>query len=116
MYIDYKSVLFFLGIFLTFGIIYFSLVGGKLREWGEIRQTHSMYRYKHLLQALAGIKDIILINKFKFFLEKYNNENIKVSKTNRNYGIVQQIPRIIMEFLFFLIAPLIAFSLSYIIS
>ena len=71
MFIDYKSVLFFLGVYLTFGIIYFSIFSSKLRIWGKRRQVHSMYRYKHLLQALSGIKEIILANKFKFFINRY---------------------------------------------
>tara|TARA_B100001564_G_C20624649_1_gene664079 strand:+ start:137 stop:1240 length:1104 start_codon:yes stop_codon:yes gene_type:complete len=62
-----------------------------------------MYRYKHLLQALSGIKEIILANKFKFFINKYVTENIIVSKTNRNFTIVQQLPKILMEFLFLLL-------------
>ena len=62
-----------------------------------------MYRYKHLLQALSGIKEIILANKFKFFINKYVVENIIVSKTNRNFTIVQQMPKILMEFLFLLL-------------
>ncbi len=103
MFIDYKSVLFFLGVYLTFGIIYFSIFSSKLRIWGKRRQVHSMYRYKHLLQALSGIKEIILANKFKFFINRYVAENIIVSKTNRNFTIVQQIPKIFMEFLFLLL-------------
>ncbi len=100
LYIDYKSVLFFLSIFLLFGAIYFLIFGNKLKIWGEKRRQHSMFRYKYLLQALAGIKEITLLKKFDFFTNKYNDENIIVSKINRNYTIVSSTPKILIEFLF----------------
>lgn len=112
LFIDYKSVLFFLAVYLIFGILYFLIFGKKLRTWGKRRQVHSMYRYKHLLQALSGIKEIILANKFKFFINKYVVENIIVSKTNRNFTIVQQMPKILMEFLF-LVLIIIFIKYSY---
>ena len=67
LYIDYKSVLFFLFVFIIFGSIWFLIFGNKLKMWGNKRRQHTMFRYKYLLQALAGIKEITLLNKFNFF-------------------------------------------------
>ena len=68
--------------------------------WGNKRRQHTMFRYKYLLQALAGIKEITLLNKFNFFTNKYNDENINVSKINRNYTILSSYPKILIEFIF----------------
>ena len=110
LYIDYKSVLFFLFVFIIFGSIWFLIFGNKLKMWGNKRRQHTMFRYKYLLQALAGIKEITLLNKFNFFTNKYNDENIRVSKINRNYTIISSYPKILIEFIFL---TLIIFFINY---
>ena len=110
LYIDYKSVLFFLFVFIIFGSIWFLIFGNKLKMWGNKRRQHTMFRYKYLLQALAGIKEITLLNKFNFFTNKYNDENINVSKINRNYTILSSYPKILIEFIFL---TLIIFFINY---
>ena len=113
LFVDYKSVFICLIVLIFFGILYFTFFGPKIKSWGKQRYIFASTRYKNLIQALSGIKEIKLLNKVKFFLEKYVHDHKLVTSASRNYSIIQQTPRILIELLFLFLIVFFVFFNNY---
>ena len=71
----------------------------KLLFWGEQRQIHEGKINLHLLQGLGGVKDVKLLGREDFFLNKFNDSNIYKSDLSTKQFTLQQIPRLYLELL-----------------
>ena len=99
-YIDPFAIQFFLLFFALFGFSYYAIVSKKIKIWGKIRLTAEKFRLQHLLQGFAGIKEIKLLGKEKYFIEKFASAAYTSGNQFKKNSIVLQIPKHIVEFIF----------------
>ena len=79
------------------GFILLRLTNEKLKKWGKKRQFHSALKLKQLQQSFLSIREIILNNLEKIFVEKYDFHNLEYAKAGRNKDTITQLPRLILE-------------------
>lgn len=99
LFINFKLTLISL-IFLIIisSIIYFSLKK-KVLFLGELRQINEAGRLKYLTQGFGSIKDIKLSNNENKFLNDFNTRNQNCLKSTREYFVLSNLPRLLLEFL-----------------
>jgi ABC-type multidrug transport system fused ATPase/permease subunit len=79
------------------GWIFNRIVRKRVASWGESRQYHEVLRQQHLQQGLNGVKDVRLLGREAYFLERFashNRESIRVGRLNTTIG---QMPRLWLE-------------------
>lgn len=89
-----------LSIGLFFGllsVIFLKFTKKKLNQWGELRQEVDAQLAKTALEGFGGIKDIIILGKASFFLEKFSNQNYFKARVSSNNATLSQIPRFYLE-------------------
>lgn len=103
-YYSFISSLIVLFIFGTFGILLNFYVKGKLKIIGEARQKYAYGILKNLQQGLALIKEIKLLSKENFFLEKFNIYNFAMVPLGVKRTVFGILPKIMYEFIFIILA------------
>jgi ATP-binding cassette, subfamily B, bacterial PglK len=103
-YYSFISSLIVLFIFGIFGILLNFYVKGKLKIIGETRQKYAYGMLKHLQQGLALIKEIKLLSKENFFLEKFNIHNFAMVPLGIKRSVFGILPKIMYEFIFIILA------------
>lgn len=99
-------------LFVLFGLIfilYFFFVGNMSKKIGNIRAENDKVIIKWVNQALYGYKELVLGNKINKFLSKFSSFSSNALKASKNFQILSQMPRFIMEFLIILILISIIF-------
>ena len=71
----------------------------NLQKWGKIRQDQAELINKNLFQGLGAIKEIILTNKSKYFVDKVKSNNTNSASVTVKYLTLQSIPRLFLEFI-----------------
>ena len=79
------------------GFFLLKFTNKKLKQWGKKRQLHSELVLKQLQQSFSGIKEIILNNLEKIFLDKFHYHNLENAIAGRNKDTTVQLPRLILE-------------------
>ena len=88
-----------------FTIIFFSFVGylllirtnEKLKFWGKKRQLHSGEVLRQLQQGFGSIREVIINNMEKVFLQKFHFHNLENASVGINKDTTTQMPRLILE-------------------
>lgn len=87
-----------IGIFYgVLSIIFIQFTKRKLDQWGQIRIDLEAKVSKTSLDGLASIKDLIILGKTSFFIDKFSIDNLLKARVNANQGTVSQIPRFYLE-------------------
>lgn len=88
------------------GIFYALLVSIFLRfsrktlvKWGQEREVIDSKISKLTIEALGGIKNIIMSNKFDLYSRIYSELYYNKARISSNYAIVNQLPRFFIEFM-----------------
>jgi ABC-type multidrug transport system fused ATPase/permease subunit len=68
-----------------------------INKWGHSRQFHEGKRMQHLQQGLGGVKEVLLLGKELYFINAFNNHNVKGANANQNQITLQQLPRLFIE-------------------
>ena len=84
-----------------------------INKWGNSRQYHEGKRMQHLQQGLGGVKEVILLGKELFFINAFDNHNIKGANANQNQITLQQLPRLFIELFAILTLSILALVLIY---
>lgn len=86
--------------FLTLSALgFYGLTKNKLLIWGKNRVFHSGKTNQHLMQGLAGIKEIKLLGLENYFFHNYSKHNIENTKIQIKVSTLNLIPRPYLEFL-----------------
>jgi ABC-type multidrug transport system fused ATPase/permease subunit len=91
------SVVILLGI--GAGIVFYRITRSRIRRWGEERQVHEGLRIQHLQQGLGGAKEVKLLGRESYFLERYAWHNAASARTGELQTALQSVPRLLLEFL-----------------
>ena len=89
-------------IFLVFyGVIYKSKFRSKLKKKGNERLKENKGRFKAASEALGGIKDIKILGRENYFIDKFANHSLRFSDLLAWNSVVGQIPRYFIEIIAF---------------
>ena len=90
----------FMGIFLSFiSYVFYQITKNKLVIWGKKRQDLDGSIAQNILETLSGIKEIKLLGKEMFFLNKYNIKTSEKSRINALFNTINLVPRFYLEFM-----------------
>ena len=65
--------------------------------WGADRQRHDGLRLQYIQEGLGAIKDIKLMRREQYFLDRYEIHNGGSARINAQQGAMQQMPRLVFE-------------------
>ena len=97
---DPLSFLIFVITIVPITLIYVLIIKNKIQMWGAQRQKFESKRYKNLLEGFNGIRDIKIMGAENFFMSNYLINTIKTNYFFRLHSFFQQLPRIVLEFVF----------------
>ena len=87
-----------IGVFYgVLSIIFIQFTKRKLDQWGQIRINLESKVSKTALDGLLSIKDLIILGKTSFFIDKFSKDNLLKARINANQATVSQIPRFYLE-------------------
>ena len=95
----------FLGLF---GFIFYYLTKTRILQWGLDNQYFNGKIIQYLQQGLGGIKDAKVLGKEEYFLNLFNDINLKKATVSRKQYVFDQLPRLWLEIL-------IVFSMSFLV-
>jgi len=81
------------------GAAFYRLTKNRIRSWGEDRQVHEGLRIQYLQEGLGGAKEVKLLGRESYFLERYALHNAASARTGELQTTLQSIPRLMLEFL-----------------
>ena len=84
-------------IFGSLALLYFQLTKRKIKQWGSQRQSLDLFISKILMNSLSGIKEVKLLDKENFFLDRFTQTNTKKVKVATNHQTLTQISRFYLE-------------------
>jgi ABC-type multidrug transport system fused ATPase/permease subunit len=87
-----------LGLFGTLSLVLFKFSKTRAALWGETRQEKERYRVKSAQHGFGGVKDIILYGRENIFEGRYKAETDISLEASRKQTILQNVPRIFLEF------------------
>ena len=89
-------------VILTYGLfrLFFKK---KINFWSNENNILLKYNYKHLLNVINGLREIIVFNKEKHFSNLYTKSYDNMMSINFKVKIIEFIPRILLEIIFILI-------------
>ncbi len=85
-------------ILIFLGFILFLVVKKRLSILGHLRKKHEKLRFKNLINGLRGIKEVIISNYQKSFVDDYDKHHKGVFKTNLYRNTLMPVPRLSFEF------------------
>ncbi len=95
------AVLIFILFSIFYGFVYRFGLRSKLKSRGEKRVEEATERFKAVSEALGGIKDIKILGREKYFLEKFKKHSFLLNHLQAWHEASQQMPRYLIEILAF---------------
>jgi ABC-type multidrug transport system fused ATPase/permease subunit len=81
--------------------IFNKITSRKIFEWGSSKLALEAKRIQTIQQGLGAIKEVIMLNAQKYFVNIYNCHNLECAKVTHSYTALQQTPRLILEVLIY---------------
>lgn len=100
IYLLFQDVITTVGVIVLIGVsaaIFYVIYKPKMVKGGRRLQRLNAEQFKWIAQSLGGIKEIKILNKEQFFLDKLDTVYDKSMQTMRKQRVVNQIPRAFME-------------------
>jgi ATP-binding cassette, subfamily B, bacterial PglK len=92
----FVSIVFVFLIGVIYAVIYWR-VNKKLEIFGSKRMIASEIRYKSSYEAFSGIKEIKVLNREKFFIDRYSIASLQNASYNSWSEVAGQMPRFVLE-------------------
>ena len=93
-----KQVIYFIFFLFLFVIIYYSLVSKKLKKTGELADLGKKDKINIIQDIINDLKDINILKRFNFFLEKFKTSNITFEKYTQKNLVLSNLPVFYLEF------------------
>lgn len=103
-------------LMLLFLVIFFGIFKNlkpKIQIFGRDNQKYHSGMIKWIQQALGAIKDIKVLQKEQFFVNKYYDSSIKFTSAQKHVHFLEQLPRLLIESLVVSIILLVVIFLLY---
>jgi len=85
-----------LTIFITM-FIFQILVKRHIESWSKLRIYNDGIKLKAIQEGIAVSREISILGRQSFFLNRFSNANFNTSNVERNYFAINQLPRIWLE-------------------
>lgn len=79
--------------------LFYTLIKNKVLNWGKKRLFHDGQITQHLVQGLGSVKDVKVLGREKYFLNKFDEHNNDKARILARQNTVLQIPRLYLELL-----------------
>lgn len=91
-------VLYFILVLFMLLFLYFFLISNKLKKTGQLSDLGRKDKVNTIQDIVNGIKDINILKKFDYFLQKFKFSNITLEKYNQKNLIISKFPFYYLEF------------------
>lgn len=81
------------------GFLFYRLTKNRILGWGKTRLYHDSRISQHLIQGLGSVKDVKLLGREKYFLEKFDHHNSDKARILTKQTTLIQVPRLYLEVL-----------------
>jgi len=89
-----------IGLFyIILSLIFNNITRSRLNFWGILRQELDINLSKFAHEGLGAIKDLIILGKESYYINKYSSNNFLKSRIQANQGALTQFPRHFLEFM-----------------
>jgi len=78
-------------------VIFLRALQKKIKEMGMESRRYDAIVNKNVLQGLAGIKEVKVLNREKYFIDEFGNNYIRFSEVQRKYQVYSIIPKPVTE-------------------
>lgn len=95
--IEPLGALVIVGIFSISGYAFLKLTRNRISQWGIARQFHEGMRIQQLQQGLGAVKDIVILNIQRYFINQYSLHNSESARVAANQMTLQNMPRLFLE-------------------
>jgi ATP-binding cassette, subfamily B, bacterial PglK len=89
-------LMFFMGIF---GGVFYYFTKNRILQWGKDQQYFNGKIIQYLQQGLGGIKDSKVLGREHYFLNLFQDINLKKASNNKKMYVFDQLPRLWLEIL-----------------
>lgn len=84
-------------VMLAFVGLYFIFIKGRVKTYGiEVRKDNEKIN-KTIIESFGGIKEIKILERENYFIEKYDDSYAQFAEAQRKYQLLSVVPRPIME-------------------
>ncbi|MBO7612164.1 MAG: ABC transporter ATP-binding protein [Elusimicrobia bacterium] len=84
-------------LFVFIFLIIFKVLKPRLKKFAKSNQKNHGMMIKWIQQSLGAIKDIKILQKENFFVDKYYDSSVKYSSAQKHYHFFEQFPRLLIE-------------------
>ena len=98
---DYRLMLLLAAVLLPATIFFYRAVRNYTHELGNTKNSERYFMYQYLYQNIQGFVDVLLLNKVKYFLNKYFEKQKKLYEIYIRLGIIENIPNRFLEVIAF---------------
>jgi ABC-type multidrug transport system fused ATPase/permease subunit len=88
-----------LSVFVLGAWTYKKATSKRISRWGEADVSHKGFLIQQLQQGFGGIRDVKMLRRENFFIDKFNGHLHGSALISRKFAVVQAIPRYILELL-----------------
>ncbi len=91
----------------------FKVLKPRLKVFAKNNQKYHSGMIKWIQQSLGAIKDIKILQKEQFFINKYYDSSIKYASAQKHYHFLEQFPRLLIESLVVSVILFVIIGLLY---
>jgi ATP-binding cassette, subfamily B, bacterial PglK len=113
IYIEPVGAIVVVSVLVVAGLFFNRFTRNRVLRWGKARQYHDGLRIQHLQQGLGGVKEVKLYGREDDFLRQFSLHNYESARTNGNQVMVQQFPRLGLEFLAIFGLAMLVFVMTF---
>ena len=78
-------------------LLFFKSIKNKIKQSGELRQAQEAESYKWINQSMGGIKELKVLDRIKYFVNRSRDSHVKLSTTFVYSEVMSRTPRIVIE-------------------
>lgn len=113
IYIEPVGAIVVVSALIVAGLFFNRFTRNRILRWGKARQYHDGLRIQHLQQGLGGVKEVKLYGREDDFLKQFSLHNYESARTNGNQVMIQQFPRLGLEFLAIFGLAMLVFVMTF---
>jgi ATP-binding cassette, subfamily B, bacterial PglK len=113
IYIEPMGAIVVVSVLVVVALFFNRFTRNRVLSWGEARQYHDGLRIQHLQQGLGGVKEVKLYGREDDFLRQFSLHNYESARANGNQVMIQQFPRLGLEFLAIFGLAILVFIMTY---
>ena len=87
----------YFGFLILIGLIFNLTLKKHISRWAKIRQENDALKIKNIQQGIYSIKDIKIMNKENFFINLFNDSEMKTATSSQHFDFNTRLPKILLE-------------------